>query len=252
MKRIENRYLDPAVNINDQLTQNGGASQQNNLRFMSEVRTEAEIVNRLAAGLYPNGYELLRDLTSSLIWAERYNFLLYDKRPTLRAEFPVDNDFVFLPVYNPLNREELVDIIRDGYEWLLPAWDEDTENFLFEHLITLFTHKPSYLEDPTPLKPTIRETMSNPESWVLVVEDHDLDRQRFASQDFSYTKHPVEELQWLLHQAMVLSNQFPWMITKSRLRRAKYICPDDHVVLYYSRNEQTNQHLRRLRRCLIS
>lgn len=214
----------------------------NNNRY---APTEMDIVERLSAGLYPSAYALLRDLVWNLSWSNRYALQYYDKRPTAKKDIPRDNKYVFFPVYTPWNGDELSDIIVEGYQWLMPTWDEETEDALFQHLISLFRHKPGCGGELDPLKPGVNETMASGHNLVMAIQNHSKHR-LFTAMDIASASHPVPELQEVMWQTMLLGNQYPWDVTSSRLVRVDSIRHDDHVVLFYPKDDKALSQIKQL------
>src|SRR5437762_11022548 len=67
--------------------------------FEDKAPAEGDILSRIIGGGYKTRYELLRDLASTLFWANRYGITLYEKRPTRWRDVPRFRDEVFLPVF---------------------------------------------------------------------------------------------------------------------------------------------------------
>jgi hypothetical protein len=209
--------------------------------------TELDIVERCSSGLYQNRYELLRDLMLNLSWANRYAIPLYEKRPVRWGDIPRDADDVFLPVYQWWHGAELAAIIVDNYRWLAPAWDEETEDVLFEHLIALFRGKPSSGAELSPLKPTVGEALADGNNHVLAIDNHNPNHRDLNGDDIGGARHPVAALEELMRHAMLLGNQYPWNTADSYLCPIKKMHKDDHVVLFYAKNAQAANWLKKLR-----
>src|SRR6266446_6083126 len=75
--------------------------------FEDKAPAEGDIVSRIVGGGYKTRYELLRDLASTLFWANRYGITLYEKRPTRWRDVPRFRDEVFLPVFKATDMSEL-------------------------------------------------------------------------------------------------------------------------------------------------
>lgn len=218
---------------------------RNSANTTHSAPSEMDIVERVSAGQYPSAYALLRDLVLNLCWSNRYALQYYDKRPTAKKDIPKDNKYIFLPVHTPWNGDELTDIIVEGYQWLMPTWDEETEDALFQHLISLFRHKPSCGGELELLKPSVNEAMASGDNQVMVIQNHSRHR-LFSAMDVASASHPVPELQELMWQSMLLGNQYPWDVASSRLARVDSIRHDDHVVLFYPKDDRALSQIKQL------
>ena len=64
--------------------------------FEGKAPTGTEIAKRAAAGSYATRYDLLRDISLNLFWANRYALTMYDKRPTRWRDVPRNREDIFV------------------------------------------------------------------------------------------------------------------------------------------------------------
>src|SRR5438552_16790919 len=108
--------------------------------FEEKAPAESAIVTRIHAGGYKTRYELLRDLASTLFWANRYGITLYEKRPTRWRDVPRFRDEVFLPVFKASDMSELSAAVDAGYRALGTTWDEGVEAKAFRIVFDVSRH----------------------------------------------------------------------------------------------------------------
>jgi 3-oxoacyl-(acyl-carrier-protein) synthase III len=216
--------------------------------FEEKAPTEQDIVGRLESGGYKGRYELLRDLALDLFWVNRYAMTMYEKRPTRWRDVPKQRGDIFLPIFKPYEGGELTAAIEQGYRGLKPTWDEGTEDKIFRVLIDVFRHKKGAGAELTPIKPTVPEMLANPKNLTYQLLVHNPDYPGYTHDDIIECSHAVPELEALLRQMMILHNEFRWDRNKMRTIEVGKLADDDFVVIYYPRNNEVREFIRRVKR----
>jgi 3-oxoacyl-(acyl-carrier-protein) synthase III len=215
--------------------------------FEEKAPTEQDIVARLESGAYQGRYELLRDLALDLFWVNRYAMTMYEKRPTRWRDVPKQRGDIFLPVFKPWEGGELTAAIEHGYRALKPTWDEGTEDKIFRVLIDVFRHKKGAGAELAPIKPTVPEMLASPKSLTCQLLVHNPDYPGYTHDDIIECSHPVPQLEALLRQMMVLHNEYRWDRNKMRTIEVGKLADDDFVVVYYPRNSEVREFIRRVK-----
>src|SRR5438093_1468767 len=76
---------------------------------------------------------------------------------------------------------------------------------------------------------------------------YDADYPGYGYDDIIEYAHPVPELEALMRQAMVLHNQYRWDRSKTRVIEVGKLHDDDFVVVFYPRNDDVVQFIRRVK-----
>ncbi|MBI2015833.1 MAG: ketoacyl-ACP synthase III [Candidatus Rokubacteria bacterium] len=215
--------------------------------FEEKAPTETDIVARLEARAYGGRYDLLRDLALNLFWVNRYALTMYEKRPTRWRDVPRGRDDLFLPVFRPWDGEELTAAIETGYRALPPSWDEGTEDRISRILLDVFRHKKGAGAELPALKPTVAEILADPKHLTYHLLAWDPDYPGYGPDDIIESTHRVPELEALTRQAMVLHNQYRWDRAKTRAIEVGKLHDDDFVVVFYPRNDDVLEFIRRVR-----
>jgi 3-oxoacyl-[acyl-carrier-protein] synthase III len=216
--------------------------------FEEKAPSEEDIVERLETESYRSRYELLQDLALNLFWVNRYSMTMYDKRPTRWRDVPRRSDDVFLPVFKAWEgADTAASAIEVGYGALPATWDEAAENEIFRILFDVFRHKQHAGGDLSPMRPTVAETLADPDDLTYRLQSYDPDYPTYSHDDIIECSHPVAELEALLRRAMTLHNQYPWDRSEARLTEVRRIRDDDFVILYHPRNQDIAQFIRRLK-----
>src|SRR5437764_539445 len=96
-------------------------------------------------------------------------------------------------------------------------------------------------------KATVSEILSNPQNLTYHLLAHDADYPGYGYDDIIEYAHPVPELEALMRQAMVLHNQYRWDRSKTRVIEVGKLHDDDFVVVFYPRNYEVLQFIRRVK-----
>jgi hypothetical protein len=99
--------------------------------------------------------------------------------------------------------------------------DESTENQIFQTLVDVFRYKPGAGAELRAIKPTVAETLVNPENLTWQLLTYDPDYPGYSYDDIIDYTHPVPKLEALMRQAMILHKQYRWGRKNTRLSRWK-------------------------------
>ena len=216
--------------------------------FEAKAPTGTEILERVDSDAYPSRYELLRDLAMNLVWGNRYAMTMYEKRPTRWRDLPRRRDDVFLPLLTRWEQgERKVAAVAEAWIELPPRWDADAEDRIFTMLFDIFRHKRHHAAELPPVKPTVAEIMSDPENLTFCFPTHDPDYPTRSYQEIVDCTEAVPELEPLHRLAMVLHNQYPWDLARTRLVEVGEIGEDDFVVAFVPRNHEVLEFIRRVK-----
>jgi 3-oxoacyl-[acyl-carrier-protein] synthase III len=216
--------------------------------FEAKAPSASQIVSRLEARAYPSRYEFLRDLGLHAFWVNRFAITMYDKRPTRWRDVPRDRDDVFLPLLTPWpGFERSSGTILAAYQELPLSWDEEVEQKIFEIMFAVFTHLRHDAAELPAIKPTVAEFLANPRNHTFVVSAHQPDWPVYSREEVIDAEAEVPQLEALLRWAMVLHNQYPWAGSTTRLAAGEEIGGDDFVVLFYPRDDEVADFIRRVR-----
>ncbi|GAA4877219.1 3-oxoacyl-[acyl-carrier-protein] synthase III C-terminal domain-containing protein [Actinomycetospora straminea] len=216
--------------------------------FEAKAPTGTDILNRVESGSYPSRFELLRDLGQNLFWVNRYSMTMFDKRPMRWRDVPRQRDDVFLPVLTPWeDRERKVAAVERAYQELPARWAADTEDRVFDLLFDVFRHKLHHATELPAIKPTVAEFTAQPDALTFVMPDHDPDHHRFTMDEILDADEQVPELEALTRWAMVLHNLYPWDGSRTTLRPAAEIGPDDFVVTFHPRDRDVRAFIERVK-----
>jgi 3-oxoacyl-[acyl-carrier-protein] synthase-3 len=216
--------------------------------FEAKAPTGTEILERVDSHAYRTRYELLHDLAMNLVWGNRYAMTMYEKRPTRWRDLPRHRDDVFLPLLTPWEQgERKIAAVAAAWTELPPAWDADAEDRIFTLLFDIFRHKRHHATELPPVKPTVAEITSDPENLTFCFPTHDPDYPTRSYQEILDCTETVPELEPLHRLAMVLHNQYPWDLARTRLAEVGKIGDDDFVVAFVPRNHEVLEFIRRVK-----
>ncbi len=218
--------------------------------FEAKAPTGTEILERIESDVYRSRHELLHDVAMNLVWGDRYEMTMYEKRPTRWRDLPRRRDDVFLPLLTPWEQgERKVAAVAAAWTELPPAADADAdaEDRIFTLLFDIFRHKRHHAAELSPIKPTVAEITSNPENLTLCFPGHDPDYPTRSYQEILDCTETVPELEPIHRLAMVLHNQHPWDLAGTRLVEVGKIGDDDFVVALFPRNHEVLEFIRRVK-----
>ncbi len=216
--------------------------------FEAKAPTGTEILERVESDAYRSRYELLRDVAMNLVWGNRYAMTMYEKRPTRWRDLPRNRDDVFLPLLTSWEQgERKVAAVDAAWSELPPTWDAGAEDRIFTLLFDIFRHKRHHATELPPIKPTVAEITSNPTNLTFCFPTHDPDYPTHSYQEILDCVEAVPELEPLHRLAMVLHNQYPWDLPRTRLAEVGGIGEDDFVVAFVPRNHEVLEFIRRVK-----
>jgi 3-oxoacyl-[acyl-carrier-protein] synthase-3 len=216
--------------------------------FGEKAPTETEIVARVQAGQYQNRYEVCRDLALNLFWAQRYVLTMYEKRPTRWGDLPRNRSDIFLGMYKPRDSAGPTAAIEAGYLKLPTLWDEEAEDKSFRMLLDVLRNKQGSGGEFRALRPTVAEILSDPKNKTYRLTSYDRDYPGYDYDDVIDCIHTVPELEALMRQAMILHNQYRWDPTTSTTTEVGMLKDEDYVVVFYPKNSDVIEFLRRVKR----
>ncbi len=215
--------------------------------FDAKAPSEDAILARIEAGEYRGRYDLLRDVSANLGWANRYALTLYERRPTRWRDVSRRRDGVFLaaPAYGP--RLKATAAIERAYHSLAPSWDEAAEHIIFSILLDIFRNTWGTGTDVEAINPTAAEALAGDRLLHRIVA-YDPDAPIYSRDDIIQYTHPVAPLEPLMRQAMVLHNAYPWDREQSQPWPSTRLRDDDVVVVLHPRSDDVLEFLHRARR----
>lgn len=212
--------------------------------FDAKAPTEETILARIDAGGYGGRYDLLRDVSANLGWANRYALTMYERRPTRRRDVSRRREGVFLaaPAYEP--RLKATAAIERAYHTLAPSWSEAAEHIIFSILLDIFRNTWGTGTDVEAINPTAAEALAGDRLLHRIVA-YDPDTPIYSRDDIIQYTHPVAPLEPLMRQAMVLHNAYPWDREQSQPWPATRLRDDDVVVVLHPRSDEVLEFLHR-------
>ena len=216
--------------------------------FEAKAPTGTEILERVEAGEYRSRGPMLRDLAMNLVWGNRYAMTMYEKRPTRWRDLPRNRDDVFLPVLTPWEQgEDKVAAVEAAWGQLSATWDAEAEDRIFASLFGIFRHKRHHAAELPPVKPTVAEITSEPQSLTFCLPSHAPDHPTWSYEEILDCTEAVPELEPLSRLAMVLENQYPWDLAAARLEQVGRVGNDDFVVAFVPRNHEVLEFIGRVK-----
>src|ERR1035441_1708239 len=216
--------------------------------FEAKAPSGTEILQRVESNVYSSRHELLHDVAMNLVWGNRYAMTMYEKRPTRWRDLPRHRDDVFLPLLTPWEQgERKVAAVAAAWTELPPTWDADAEDRIFTLLFDIFRHKRHHAAELSPVKPTVAEITANPKNLTFCVPPHDPAYPTHSYQEILDCAETVPELEPIHRLAMVLHNQHPWDLARTRLVEVGKIGDDDFVVAFVPRNHEVFEFIRRVK-----
>ncbi len=216
--------------------------------FEGKAPTGTEIAKRATAGAYATRYDLLRDISLNLFWANRFALTMYEKRPTRWRDVPKGRDDVFVALLEPWNdRMAKVTSVREAYGQLEAKWDRKAEDELFDMLFDVFSNKLYRAQELPPLKATIAEALATPNAMTTTLGKFNPDFRQYSTAEILDASEEQPELEALRRWAMVLHNQHPWDRSRAKLKTFDDLEDDDVVVVFYPKNREVLSFINRVR-----
>ena len=205
--------------------------------FEGKAPTGTEIAKRAAAGSYSTRYDLLRDISLNLFWANRFALTMYDKRPTRWRDVPRNREDIFVALLQPwTDGTAKAAVVRDAYDNLDAKWSQTSEDELFDMLFDVFSNKLYRAQELPPIKATIAEALATPDAMTTTIGKFDPDFLHYSDEEILDASEDQPELEALRRWAMVLHNQHPWDRSRAKLKTFDDMEDDDVVVLFYPKN----------------
>jgi len=221
--------------------------------FEGKAPTGTEIAKRAAAGSYKTSYDLLRDVSLNLFWANRFALTMYDKRPTRWRDVPRNREDVFVALLQPwTDGKAKAAVVREAYDKLDPMWSKTSEDELFNMLFDVFSNKLYRAQELPPIKATLAEALATPGAMTTTIGKYNPDFLRFSDVDILDASEDQPELEALRRWAMVLHNQHPWDRSRAKLKTFDDMEDDDVVVLFYPKNRDVLDFINRVKSGTVS
>ncbi len=216
--------------------------------FEAKAPTGADILAKTESGGYASRFDLLRDLTLNLFWANRYAMTMYEKRPVRWRDVSRQRDDVYLPILTPWrDGERKVAAVAACYESLPAAWDAEAEDRIHGVLFDVYRNKLHHATELSAIKMTVAEALGRSDSLTYCLSSYDPDFPIFGYDEIIDCSEEQPELEALMRMAMAMHNQYPWSRTEMRLEEVGRIADDEFVVVYAPRNREVAEFIRRCR-----
>jgi 3-oxoacyl-(acyl-carrier-protein) synthase III len=216
--------------------------------FEGKAPTGTEIAKRATAGSYATRYDLLRDISLNLFWANRYALTMYDKRPTRWRDVPRNREDVFVALLQPwTDGKAKAAVVRDAYGKLDAMWSQSSEDELFNMLFDVFSNKLYRAQELPPIKATIAEALATPDAMTTTIGKFNPDYLHYSDIEILDASEEQPELEALRRWAMVLHNQHPWDRSRAKLKTFDEMEDDDVVVLFYPKNRDVLDFINRVK-----
>jgi 3-oxoacyl-[acyl-carrier-protein] synthase III len=216
--------------------------------FDQKAPAGPELVQRVEARSYQSRYELLRDLGLHLFWMNRYAITMYEKRPVAWRHVPKKRDDLFIPVVKPWpDGARKVAAVQAEFNRLPATGNTDAEYRIFTRLFDVYSNRRHHATELPAIKPTVAEIMEDPSNLTFHIALYDPDFSTFSFEEIIDCHEEVPELEALMRWAMVLYNQYPWHRQHTRLIEVGKIKDDDVIAVFYPRNREVLQFIRRVK-----
>jgi 3-oxoacyl-[acyl-carrier-protein] synthase-3 len=216
--------------------------------FDQKAPAGPELLQRVEARSYQSRYELLRDLGLHLFWVNRYAITMYEKRPVAWRHVPKKRDDLFIPVVKPWpDGARKVAAVQAEFNRLPATGNADAEYRIFTRLFDVYSNRRHHATELPAIKPTVAEIMEDSSNLTFHIALYDPDFSTFSFEEIIDCHEEVAELEALMRWAMVLYNQYPWHRQHTRLIEVGKIKDDDVIAVFYPRNREVLQFIRRVK-----
>ena len=207
-----------------------------------------DLMQRVESRTYQSRYDLLRDLGLHLFWMNRYAITMYEKRPVAWRHVPKKRDDLFIPLVKPWpDGARKVAAVQAEFNRLPAMWNTEAETRIFARLFDVYSNRRHHATVLPAIKPTVAEIMQDPSNLTFHIAVYDPDFSTFSFEDIVDCHEEVPELEALMRWAMVLYNQYPWHRQHTRLIEVGKIRDDDVIAVFYPRNREVLQFIRRVK-----
>jgi 3-oxoacyl-[acyl-carrier-protein] synthase-3 len=163
--------------------------------FEGKAPTGTEIAKRATAGSYATRYDLLRDISLNLFWANRFALTMYDKRPTRWRDVPRNRADIFVPLLQPwTDGKTKAASVRDAYGQLEAKWNRTAEDELFDMLFDVFSNKLYRAQELPPIKATIAEALAAPGAMTTILRKFNPDFKHYSEDEILDASEEQPEL----------------------------------------------------------
>ena len=207
-----------------------------------------DLIQRVESRTYQSRYDLLRDLGLHLFWMNRYAITMYEKRPVVWRHVPKKRDDLFIPLVKPWpDGARKVAAVQAEFDRLPAMWNAEAESRIFARLFDVYSNRRHHATVLPAIKPTVAEIMQDPSNLTFHIALYDPDFSTFSFEEIVDCHEEVPELEALMRWAMVLYNQYPWHRQHTRLIEVGKIRDDDVIAVFYPRNREVLQFIRRVK-----
>ncbi len=207
-----------------------------------------DLIQRVESRTYQSRYDLLRDLGLHLFWMNRYAITMYEKRPVVWRHVPKKRDDLFIPLVKPWpDGARKVAAVQAEFNRLPAMWNAEAEYRIFARLFDVYSNRRHHATVLPAIKPTVAEIMQDPSNLTFHIALYDPDFSTFSFEEIVDCHEEVPELEALMRWAMVLYNQYPWHRQHTRLIEVGKIRDDDVIAVFYPRNREVLQFIRRVK-----
>jgi 3-oxoacyl-[acyl-carrier-protein] synthase-3 len=216
--------------------------------FEQKAPVGPDLLQRVESRSYRSRYDLLRDLGLHLFWMNRYAITMYEKRPVVWRHVPKKRDDLFIPLVKPWpDGARKVAAVQAEFNRLPAMWNAEVEYRIFTRLFDVYSNRRHHATELPAVKPTVAEIMEDPSNLTFHIALYDPDFSTFSFEEIVDCHEEVAELEALMRWAMVLSNQYPWHRQHTRLIEVGKIRDDDVIAVFYPRNREVLQFIRRVK-----
>jgi len=206
-----------------------------------------DLMQRVESRTYQSRYDLLRDLGLHLFWMNRYAITMYEKRPVAWRHVRRSATTCSFPSSSLARRRAQGGRGAGGVQPLAGQVECRSEYRIFARLFDVYSNRRHHAAELPAIKPTVAEIMQDPSNLTFHIGLYDPDFSTFSFEEIVDCHEEVPELEALMRWAMVLYNQYPWHRQHTRLIEVGKICDDDVIAVFYPRNREVLQFIRRVK-----
>jgi 3-oxoacyl-[acyl-carrier-protein] synthase III len=216
--------------------------------FEAKAPTGEDILQKTEPGGYTSRFDLLRDMTLNLFWANRYAITMYEKRPMRWRDVSRKRDDVYLPILSPWkDGARKISAVEACYGRLPATWDGEAEGRIWDVLFDVYRNKLHHATELSAIKLTVAEALAQGDSLTYCLSSYDPDFPVFGYDEIVDCSEDQAELEALMRMVMVIHNQYPWSRAEMRLESPARIADDEFVVVFAPRNRDVAEFIRRCR-----
>ena len=171
--------------------------------FEAKAPTGADILAKTEPGGYRSRFELLRDMTLNLFWANRYAITMYEKRPMRWRDVSRRRDDVYLPILTPWkDGARKIEAVEACYSGLPATWDAEAEGRIWDVLFDVYRNKLHHATELSAIKLTVAEALAQDDSLTYCLSSYDPDFPVFGYDEIVDCAEEQPELEALMRMVM--------------------------------------------------